>query len=61
MSIPIVVSINDLKEQAEKAAQAQEQKAAETSEDSEHWHHVFLANLFRTLAAALPPASGKGN
>lgn len=46
-----------LLERAERFALAQEQMAADASEDSQHWHHVALANLLRELAAALALSS----
>lgn len=45
--------IGELLARAERFALAQEQYAAQASEDSQHWHHVGLANLLRELACAL--------
>jgi len=42
-----------LLDRAEQFALAQEQLAANSAEDRQHWHHVSLANLIRELAAAL--------
>jgi len=41
---------------AERFAAAQENMAARSKEDSEHWHHVALANLLREMASALTAA-----
>lgn len=45
--------ISALLERAERFAVAQEHYAAQAAEDSQHWHHVMLANLLRELVSAL--------
>lgn len=49
----LIVDIAALKAQAERAALAQEDLASRADEDSQHWHHVMLANLIRTMAALI--------
>jgi hypothetical protein len=50
--------IGALLERAERFAVAQENYAAQANEDSQHWHHVALANLLRELASALSSHNG---
>ena len=38
---------------AERFALAQETKAAHSKDDSEHWHHVAVAQLLREMAATI--------
>lgn len=40
---------------AEKFAAAQEDLAGRSSEDSQHWHHIAVANLLREMARELQP------
>lgn len=47
--------MSDLSREAREAADAQDHMAAGSAEDRTHWHHVYLRDLLRRLAAALEP------
>lgn len=53
-------TILDLIESAERFALAQEDMAVRSQEDSQHWHHIALAELLRDMASALTPAERGG-
>lgn len=46
-------TIHQLIAHAHKFADAQSQIAAQAKEDSQHWHHVAVADLLREMASAL--------